>query len=285
MSTYFSGKGILITGGTGSLGSSLALALTERDVKFIKIFDSDENGLFNLKLTSETRLSPEKRNRLRFILGDIKDRERVRSVVKGVDLIYHLAALKHLTLGFYYPLEVVKTNVFGTYNIIQATLDEAFAEKLIFISTDKAVKPTSIYGASKLIGEQLTLNANTESNKTIFAVIRLGNILGTRGAVHYIWGRQSKAGLPLTITDKRMKRFFITMEEAVNFILRATVSLVRGCIMIPKMKEYKILDLAKKFSDDVRIKGRFRGEKLAEILMTEEEKERSEETDWGWIIR
>ena len=273
---------ILITGGAGSIGSNLALRLFNYHPKSIRIFDSDENGLVNLKLSI-----PEKHmNRYRFFLGDIRDKARIDRAVEDTDYVYHMAALKHVSIGNYNPFEVIKTNIIGTQNILESVLDAKTVKKFIFFSSDKAADPNNTYGVSKLVGEKLTISATSYrgDRPTEFCCLRFGNVVGTRGSVWHIWGKQMKSGKSLTVTDRKMRRFFITMSEAIEFIIKIT-PVIRGKeIIIPKMKEYSIESLARSLSsDNIDFTNAVDGEKVTEHLFASSEK--VEEAEDFWVIR
>ncbi|MEW5896127.1 MAG: polysaccharide biosynthesis protein [Nanoarchaeota archaeon] len=272
-------KDILITGGCGSIGSEIVKQLIKYNPKRIKVFDNNESGLFYLQQRLNSPL-------IRTLVGDIRDRERLRMAVRGTDIIFHAAALKHVPLCEYNPFEAVYTNVIGTQNLVGVARDEQ-VDKFITISTDKAVNPINTMGATKLLSEKLVMTADIgDWCKTKFSCVRFGNVLDSIASVIPIFKRQIKRGGPVTITSKEMVRFFMSMPEAVNLVLK-TASLAKGRdIFILKMDKIKIIDLAEVMiekiapqyghkPEDIKIKtiGIRPGEKLDEQLITEEEKE------------
>lgn len=278
----FQNRCILITGGAGSLGQALIEALLKRPIKILRVLDVDENGLFNLRQKFTD-------SRMRFFLGDIRDPKRIQRAIEDVDIVYHCAALKHVELGELNPFEVLQTNIIGTQNMIEATLDERNITKFIFISSDKAVGgPVNIYGTSKFFGERLTITANNYKGDrpTIFGCVRLPNLRKSRGSVYEIWGRELAEGKPLSITSPDMERYFMGLEEAAEFILEATEAMERGQITVPaNAGRFKITDLARQLSDKIRIVGIRPGESINERLMTPEEEEVAVREGSMWVIR
>jgi FlaA1/EpsC-like NDP-sugar epimerase len=252
---------------------------------------SNETGLFDL----EQELHSEK---LRILIGDIRDKERLIMAMDGIDIVFHTSALKHVPLCEFNPFDAVKTNVLGTQNMLEAALINE-VEKVINVSTDKAVNPTNVMGATKLLAERLTLSANhyKGNKKTIFSTVRFGNVLNSRGSVIPLFRKQIQDGGPVTITDKGMSRFFMELDSSVNLILSAGELAQGREVFILKMPALKISDLA-----DVMIRmyaslynrdpatirlqyvGKRSGEKLFEELMTESEAERAIENDDMYII-
>src|SRR3989338_649140 len=232
-------KTILITGGVGSIGSELVKKILELNPKQVRIFDNNEFKLL------ESMQQYQKQQNLRFLLGDVRDKDRVNWAMQTVDTVFHTAALKHVALNEYSPFESVKTNVIGTQNLLEAALTHQI-ETFINISTDKAANPTSTMGASKLLAERLTVGMDYFKGlaKTTFANVRFGNVLNSSGSVVPIFMEQIKAGGPITITDKRMVRYFMTIPDAVNLIFKAASLAVGGEIFILKMPALKIWDLA-----------------------------------------
>jgi len=264
-------KVILITGGAGSIGLELCQQLAEHN-KVIAL-DQNESGLFDLK-----GVIPE--------IADIRDQERLEEIFNKhkPEIVFHAAAYKHLShFEKDHFSEVIKTNIFGTMNILR--LVNSYKTKFIFVSTDKAVNPTSLMGTTKLIGEIITKRCGG-------IVVRFGNVLGSRGSVIPIWQEQISAGKPITITDERMERFFMSIEEACALVIKAAEIGKGGEIFILDMgKPVKIIDLAKKIMKEARsevpikITGVKQGEKLTEELMTPEEKLRAIKKDKFWIIK
>ena len=274
----FKGKNILITGGTGSIGLGLAKQLIKYNPKEIRIFSNDENSIFEAKENlGENHI-------YKFMVGDVRDNDRLNLAIRNVDIVYHTAAMKHVEICEDNPFDAVKTNVVGTSNILEASIIEGI-EKFVFISTDKATNPTSTLGGSKLLAERLTLGAGTYSGKgkTKFAIVRFGNVLGSRGSVFQIFQKQIRTKKPLTVTDKNMTRFIMSISDAASMILNVTKILNDGEIYILKMPSIRIEDLAKgmlhvyglRFPDyrntsSIKIT-KPRGERFHELLISKEE--------------
>jgi len=266
------GKKILITGGTGSLGQALTARLLDMKVDTIRIFSRNEEKQVNM----ENKFND---NRLRFLLGDINDGERLQRALENIDIVFHTAALKHVPKIEYNPFEAIKTNVIGSQNVINACLHEN-VEKAIAIGTDKAVSPLNTYGATKLLMEKLFVTANNfvdpEKHRTKFISVRYGNVFGSSGSVIPLFLEQIKKMRKITITDPGMTRFSITMDEALDFILNAANSGNGSEIFVPKMRAYNIMDLKDALCDlfeniDEEVIGIRPGEKLHEILINEDE--------------
>ena len=236
----FKGKKILITGGTGSIGMGLVKQLIKCKPKAIRIFTNDENSIF------ETRRKIGENSICTFFVGDVRDRERLNLAIRDVDIVFHAAAMKHVDICEQNPFDAVKTNVIGTSNILEASLIENVS-KFILISTDKSTQPTSTLGASKLLAERLTINASAYrgTGKTIFSIVRFGNVIGSRGSVFQIFLEQIKKGIPLTVTDRNMTRFIMSISEAAYMILKVTHITKDKEIFILKMPSVRIEDLAK----------------------------------------
>jgi len=279
LSEYYRGKNILITGGCGTVGSAIVEKLLGFDVNVIRVYDNNEYSLFNLqqRYVDDTRL--------RFLIGDVRDKTRLLYALKGIDVVFHAAALKHVSLCEYNPFEAIKTNVEGTQNTIEASLEEN-VEKFVMISTDKAVSPINTMGATKLLGEKLTIAANyyKGGKKTNFSCVRFGNVLNSRGSVFEIFKSQVASGGPITLTSQDMRRFVMLIPEAVQLILDSSVISKGGEVFILKMPSLRISDLAdvmvKRLApqygyDPKKIKvetvGKRAGEKLDEELMTKYE--------------
>ena len=236
----YKNKGILVTGGTGSIGSALVKQLISCKPKSIKVLTNDENSIFDSgKIIGENKL-------IKYIVGDIRDKERCQLALRNVDIVFHAAAMKHIDICEENPFDAVKTNVIGTSNMLEASI-LAGVSKFVFISTDKATNPTSTLGASKLLAERLTLVAGTysENQKMIFSVARFGNVIGSRGSIFQIFHQQLKKNLPLTVTDSRMTRFIMSLSDAASMILKIGQVAKDSEIFILKMPTVKIEDLAK----------------------------------------
>jgi len=271
MKETFKGKDILVTGGCGCIGSEIVKQLHEFEPKRIRIFDNDEAGHF--KIRTELKGSKIIRN----LQGDVRDKDRLIEAMKDVDIVFHCAALKHVDLCEYNPSEAIETNVLGTLNAIEAA-KERRVSKFITVSTDKAVNPISTMGATKILAEKLTLDANAGEWKTDFVCVRFGNVFNSSGSVMEIWKDQISKGKPVTLTSSEMTRFFMSIEEAVRLILKVADIMSRREIFILKMPSLKIKDLAEVMIEkignkNIEIKeiGVKIGERLHETLLTEEE--------------
>ncbi len=270
-------KVILITGGAGSLGSSLAKKFLDYPVKSVRVFDYNEHALFKLKRSLNDP-------RLRFLLGNILDKERIELAGYGSDIIIHTAALKNIEITEYNPIDTVNVNVNGTINMITSVIKNN-PKIFINISTDKVAESSTLYGNTKQLGERLTNWAGHSILDTKFATVRLGNIIETNGNVFEVWNEQIKKNQPLTLTDPNMNRYFFHMDDAVNFIIHCLMQVNKGEIFVPKMKLYNMKELALTMSKKYKIIGPRQGEKLQEILITEFEKKLAIEKENMWIIQ
>ena len=266
------GKKVLITGGTGSLGIALTKRLLQENVDTIRIFSRNENK----QLEMDSKFHDD---RLRFLLGDVRDYNRLTRAFEDIDIVFHAAALKHVPIIEYNPFEAIKTNVIGSQNVIDACLEED-VEKAICVGTDKAVSPLNTYGATKLLMEKLFITASNylkkERHKTKFIALRYGNVLGSSGSVIPKFINQIKNNEKITITNSNMTRFSISMDEALDFILKATEIGKGSEIFVPKLRAYSIMDVKDALFDllgktDEQIVGIRPGEKLHEILINNEE--------------
>lgn len=234
------GKDVLITGGCGSIGSQLTHRILEQDPRTIRIFDNNEQGLFELQ--QELRGYEES---LRLLLGDIRSLQRLRLAVEDIDVVFHAGAVKHVELNEYNPFEAVQTNVLGTQNLIRAAIEEDI-DSFIGVSTDKASNPVSVMGATKLLSERLIVAANTYtgSRDIAFSCVRFGNVAGTSGSVIPIFLNQIRDGGPIQVTDPTMTRFIMHPERAVDLILKAARQMDGGEVFILKMPSFQLSDLA-----------------------------------------
>lgn len=279
---YYSGKTILVTGGVGSIGSEIVKQLIEQKPKIVRIFDNNETELFHIGEKYGI-------DKVRLFVGDVRDKERLLLAMEGVDIVFHAAALKHVSLCEYNPFDAVKTNVTGTQNVIRSSMEKGVA-KVIFISTDKAVNPTGVMGATKLLAERLMTAASyyAGDGTSRFASVRFGNVLDSRGSVVPIFRRQIAAGGPVTITDARMTRFFMSIPDAAKLVLTAGQMSTGGEVFVLKMPAIKIIDLALAMVGSAAIEckviGRKGGEKLSEELITEEESTRAYENDEMFVV-
>lgn len=276
-----SGKNILITGGTGSFGKACIVALLEHhDPRVIRVFSRDE-----LK-QSELRACYPDENRLRFLLGDIRDRDRLILATRGIDVILHAAALKQVPACEYNPFEAVQTNVIGTENVVAAAIASAVPRTLL-LSTDKAVNPVNLYGATKLCAEKIVTqgNALAADSGSRFACVRYGNVVGSRGSVVPIFLQQAETGR-ITITDERMTRFWITLEQAVEFVLSRLEQMEGGEVYVPKIPSMRVVEIADAIAPSAErvITGVRPGEKLREVLVTEDESRHALELEDCYLI-
>jgi UDP-N-acetylglucosamine 4,6-dehydratase/5-epimerase len=244
----FRDKEILITGGTGSIGLGLIRKLIQYKPRLIRILTNDENSIFEAKNKDwvERHINTnQKQTELSFEICDVRDRERLDMAMRGIDIVFHAAAMKHVDICEDNTFDAIKTNVVGTSNIIETAVKHNIA-KFVLISTDKATSPTTTLGASKLLAERLTVNTGlyNKSVKTIFAAVRFGNVIGSRGSVFQIFLEQIRKEKPLTVTDPNMTRFIMSIQDAAELILKATHISKGGEIFILKMPSVRILELA-----------------------------------------
>ena len=274
-------KVILVTGGTGSFGHKFTeIVLREYNPKVIRIFSRGEF------LQQEMRKGFDNNERLRFFIGDVRNRERVYRAMSEVDIVVHAAALKQVPACEYNPIEAVKTNIDGAINIIDAAIDNG-VEKAIAISSDKAVHPVNLYGATKLVMERLFIQANvyTGPRKTRFSCVRYGNVVGSRGSVVPLFLEQRENSV-ITLTDEKMTRFWMTLEQGVRFVIDSIDRMHGGEIFIPKIPSMKVTDLADTIAPGVKreVIGIRPGEKLNEILLIDEEARHSKEFDTYFVV-
>jgi len=291
MHNLFKNKKILVIGGAGSIGSELVRQLSKYKTKVVRVFDNNETGLYDLQheLNNKT---------LRFLVGDIRDINRLKVAMDDVDYVFHAAAFKHVHYSEYNPFESVKTNIIGTQNVINAALVRG-VKKVISISTDKAVNPSSTMGTTKLLTEKLITAANyyKGTKKTVFSSVRFGNVLGSRGSVVPLFLKQISKGGPVTVTSEDMTRFMMSIEQAVGLVLKAAKYAKGGEIFVLKMSSLRIKDLAEvlietcapKFLIDpekieIQIIGKRPGEKDYEELMTNEEVSNILELDDMYVL-
>lgn len=276
------GASALITGGTGSLGKSLVhYLLSETKVRRIAIFSRDELKQHDLRIHFEDD------TRLRWFLGDIRDLERLKRAFHGVDLVIHAAALKQVDTGEYNPMEFIKTNVLGSQNVIEASID-AGVKRVVALSTDKASSPINLYGATKLTADKLFVAANNYSYTygTTFSVVRYGNVMGSRGSVIPFFKNLAGQGKPLPITDLRMTRFWISIEDAVKFVVDSLEMMTGGELYVPRIPSMKIIDLAHAVSADSILEeiGMRPGEKLHEEMISADDSRRTIILDNRFVV-
>lgn len=287
--SFFDGKTILVTGGTGTFGRAFVSKSLNTRAKKIIVFSRDE-----FKQSEMQREISDPEERLRFFLGDVRDLARLDRAFSEVDIVVHAAALKQVPALEYNPLEAVKTNVLGTQNVIDAALNNN-VEKVLFVSSDKAVHPVNLYGATKLCAEKLIVSANAyRGNKcrTIFSVVRYGNVLGSRGSLLDLIKRQKPGGI-ITLTDERMTRFWITINGVMDAVMQSIGDMEGSEIFVPKMKSLRIVDVINSLAPECRVEtiGARPGEKIHELLITEHEAPRTKDLgdrfvitpEFGWV--
>jgi UDP-N-acetylglucosamine 4,6-dehydratase len=292
MVNIFRSKNILVTGGTGSIGSEIVRKVLQCEPEVVRVLSNDENCLFNLEQELQGH------SKLRFLVGDVRDKERLQRAVENIHFVFHAAALKHVPLCEYNPFEAVKTNVLGTQNVIEVAMEQE-VEKLITVSTDKAVNPVNVMGATKLLAERLTISANyyKGERRTIFSCVRFGNVLDSRGSVVPSFREQIRNGGPVTLTDPDMTRFVMSIPKAVELVLEAAAMAQEGEIFIFKMPSLRIGDLAQAMIEElapqygydpksvkVEIRGKRAGEKIYEELLAPDEAMNASETEDMFII-
>jgi UDP-N-acetylglucosamine 4,6-dehydratase len=275
-------KTLLLTGGTGSFGKRFTeLLLSETGVRKVIIFSRDELKQW------EMRQHYAGERRLRFFIGDVRDLPRLERAFDGVDLVLHAAALKQVPATEYNPFEAVKTNIHGAKNVIDAAIDRGVA-KVIALSTDKACAPINLYGATKLVSDKLFVdgNAYAGAKRTRFAVVRYGNVVGSRGSVIPLFKRLAVNGGPLPITDERMTRFWITLEQAARFVLDCFAGMRGGEVFVPKIPSMRIVDLARALAPDAELEvvGIRPGEKLHEALINRDDARRTVDLGSHYVI-
>lgn len=264
------GKSILITGGTGSFGKQmLKQLLASHDPKRVSVFARGEYNHFLL----QNSLTEEQRSKVRFFVGDVRDLDRMVMAMRGIDIVIHAAAQKQVPLAEYNPFECIRTNVIGAENVVQAAI-RAGVSKVLALSTDKAVNPINLYGASKLASDKIFVAANSlaAGTGTSFSVVRYGNVLGSRGSVIPFFRKLLKEGATeLPVTDERMTRFWITLEQAVAFTISCIGSMRGGEIYVPKIPSMRITDLVEALAPGIEtsVVGIRPGEKLHELMITE----------------
>lgn len=278
----FNGKSLLITGGTGSFGRHLARYLLDHtELRRIIIYSRDE--LKQHEMRGEFDDDP----RLRFFIGDVRDLARLHRAFVDVDYVVHAAALKQVPAAEYNPFECIKTNVHGAYNVIEAALDSK-VQKVVALSTDKAVNPINLYGATKLCSDKLFVSGNAYAGDkgTRFAVVRYGNVSGSRGSVVPVFKRILESGGTVTITDERMTRFWITLDEAVQLVMRGFEVMEGGEILVPKIPSMRVTDLASAIcpGQERTITGIRPGEKLHECMITEDDARQTRDRGDYYII-
>ncbi|MFD1137748.1 polysaccharide biosynthesis protein [Paenibacillus urinalis] len=264
----FENQRILVTGGTGSWGHELIRQLLTMNPREVIVYSRGESSQVTMSREFEDE-------RLKFCIGDIRDKDALVAACRGIDYVYHLAALKHVPVCEDQPYEALKTNVIGTQNVIEAAVENQ-VKKVIYISTDKAANPSNFYGMTKAIGEKLIVYANLLHSSTAFVTVRGGNVLGTNGSVVHLFKDQIRNKGMVSITDMRMTRFFLTLRDAISLLFKASIESVGGEIFVMTMPTCKIVDLAEVLIEDAGVpgvqiveRGTRPGEKIHEILMSE----------------
>ncbi|MBI5144902.1 MAG: polysaccharide biosynthesis protein [Candidatus Omnitrophica bacterium] len=293
MKNIFKGKKILVTGGTGSIGSVIVKELLKSDPAVIRILDIDEEDQFYL----QHELARFKN--IRYLIGDIRNKDRLKLAMRDIDIVFHTAALKHVPLCEYNPFEAIETNIIGTQNVISAAIDSG-VKRVVVISTDKATEPTNVMGATKLLAERLVAAASLYSRgkgSPLLSCVRFGNVLNSRGSLVPLVIRQIQKGGPITVTDPKMTRFIMSTEEAIRLLFSAVEKSLGGEVFVLKMPAFKLGDLIdiliERFAPEygykksqIRIKyiGPRPGERYSEILITEQEAEIALESKDMFII-
>ena len=280
----FEDKVILVTGGTGSFGRKFVEYMLKRhSPRKLIVFSRDELKQHEMRQAYPD--SPD--SRLRYFIGDVRDRERLYRAFSGVDIVIHAAALKQVPACEYNPFEAVQTNILGAKNVIDAAIDTG-VHKVLAISTDKAVNPVNLYGATKLCAEKIFVQANSYAARgsCLFSCSRYGNVIGSRGSVIPVFLDQRKTGV-ITITDERMTRFWITLEQGVSFVAKCIEDMQGGEIFVPKIPSMRLIELAKAVAPecDAKTIGIRPGEKLHEILVSEDEARHAVETESMFVIQ
>jgi UDP-N-acetylglucosamine 4,6-dehydratase len=273
---------VLVTGGTGSFGKKfIDIMLKEYHPRRLVVFSRDELKQFEMQAAGFLHPS------LRYFIGDIRDLQRCRRAFEGVDLVVHAAALKQVPACEYNPMEAIKTNILGSSNVIDAAID-AGVSRVVALSTDKAVNPINLYGATKLAAEKLFVqsNAYAGARKTRFTCVRYGNVVGSRGSVVPFFLKQRETGR-VTVTDERMTRFWISLEQGVRFVIRAVENMHGGEVFVPKIPSMTVTDLARAIAPEAAIDfiGIRPGEKLHEVLISEDEARQTVELEDMFVVQ
>lgn len=282
-------KTILITGGTGSFGKKfIEMIFAKYDPKKVIILSRDEFKQSQVSLMFSEKLTKEQMSKLRFFIGDIRDKDRLYRAFVGVDYVIHAAAMKQVPACEYNPTEAIKTNINGAMNIIDAAIDRG-VKKVVALSTDKAVNPINLYGGTKLVSDKLFISANAYSGEdgTVFSAVRYGNVAGSRGSVIPFFNKLIENGaMKLPITDFDMTRFWITLEEGVELVFKALEESKGGETYISKIPSFKVIDLAKAINSDIELEevGIREGEKLHEVMVTKDDSRTTYEYEKHYIV-
>ncbi len=287
-SSVLNNKNILITGGTGSFGHQMITELMQYKPKLIRIFSRDEDKQHNQK---QGLLDNPILNKIQFVIGDVRDYERVYSITKDIDIIFHAAALKQVPSVEAHPYEAVKTNINGAYNVVTAAVARKVSH-VIAVSTDKAVKPVNAMGMTKALQEKLILSDEITKDKTIFCCVRYGNVLGSRGSVIPLWDKRLEQKKPLPITHPDMTRFMLTLSQAIDLVFYSLKNSKGGEIFVKKAPATKMIDLARAYAElkigkkdyPLEYIGIRAGEKIDEVLVSEEEMRHVQEKKDHFVI-
>lgn len=279
------GKNILVTGGTGSFGHQIIDELLKYSANEIVIFSRDEDKQYRMKLDYGHH------SHVKFMIGDVRDNQRLHKACRGIDLIFHAAALKQVPSNEDHPLEAVKTNIEGAYNVTQAAIDMG-VKKVVAVSTDKAVKPVNVMGMTKAIQERIMLSENSNKHDTQFVCVRYGNVVGSRGSVVPLFKKKIDEGKPLPITDQRMTRYLLTLPESIDLVFTAAEQGRPGDLFVKKMPASTVVDLARVMGYElggrkdypVEFTGIRPGEKIHEVLVSEEELIRTKDIGNYYVI-
>jgi FlaA1/EpsC-like NDP-sugar epimerase len=288
-SSVLDNKNILITGGTGSFGHQMIIELMKYKPKLIRIFSRDEDKQHNLK---QELLEFPILNKIQFVIGDVRDYDRMYSVTKDMDIVFHAAALKQVPSVEAHPYEAVKTNIIGAYNVVTAAVARKVS-KVIAVSTDKAVKPVNAMGMTKALQEKLILSDEITKDKTTFCCVRYGNVLGSRGSVIPLWDKRLEQNKPLPITHSDMTRFVLTLSQAIDLVFYSLKNGKGGEIFVKKAPATKMVDLARAYAElktgkknyPLEYIGIRAGEKIDEVLVSEEEMRRISEKKDHFVIK
>ncbi len=275
------GKSVLITGGTGSFGRKFVeVMLAEHKPARVIVFSRDE--LKQHEMREQGLDDP----RLRYFIGDVRDRLRLRRAMEGTHIVVHAAALKQVPAAEYNPMEAILTNIMGARNVIEAALDNE-VQRVMAISTDKAVNPINLYGATKLAAEKLTVQSNAYAGgkNTRFSCVRYGNVVGSRGSVIPVFQRQREEG-HITITDERMTRFWLSVDQGVRFTIRCIEQMQGGEVFVPKIPSMRVVDVAKAVAPEAKVEliGIRPGEKMHEVLVSEDEARHTVELEDMYVV-
>ncbi len=288
-SSVLDNKNILITGGTGSFGHQMIIELMQYKPKLIRIFSRDEDKQHNLK---QELLESPILDKIQFVIGDVRDYDRMYSVTKDMDIIFHAAALKQVPSVEAHPYEAVKTNIIGAYNVVTAAVARKVS-KVIAVSTDKAVKPVNAMGMTKALQEKLILSDEITKDKTTFCCVRYGNVLGSRGSVIPLWDKRLEQNKPLPITHPDMTRFVLTLTQAIDLVFYSLKNGKGGEIFVKKAPATKMVNLARAYAElktgkknyPLEYIGIRAGEKIDEVLVSEEEMRRVSEKKDHFVIK